>query len=139
MFQSVRQEFLYPWRNRWNCSWDGYGPLGGPEVPVLPCPAASVVNSNYTEGFAGYPHNFSSVIPNRILEIPSAPYTNWWGWATNNQTLAVNPTNNPNEYSPAWIMDDPTHSWVVKARQYCGGRTFGFYLAIEYCRHVMCD
>jgi hypothetical protein len=109
--QSIRQEYLYPWRNRWNSSWNN-GPIGGAEIPALAQPG--IVNSNYTEGFVGYPHNFYNVVPNRILEIPQAPYTNWWGWATTSIESQVNPINNTNENNPAWIMDDPTLiSWVA--------------------------
>jgi hypothetical protein len=113
MLQSVRQEYLYPWRNRWNASFNA-GPIGGAEIPALPSPGGTV-NSSYAEGFVGYPHNFSSVVPNRILEIPSAPYTNWWGWATTNAGSQVNPTNNPYGINPTFTMDDPTLiSWVAK-------------------------
>ena len=113
MLQSVRQEYLYPWRN--HCDFaQNVGPIGGDEIPHMPAPGSSAVNSNYTEGFVGYPHNFCSVVPTRILEIPQAPYTNWWGWANTNSGSQVNPTNNLNENSPAWIMDDPTLiSWVA--------------------------
>jgi hypothetical protein len=111
--QSIRQEYLYPWRNRWNSSWNT-GPLGGVEIPAMPAPGVSAVSSNYMEGFVGYPHNFNSVVPPRVLEIPLSPYTNWWGWATTNVGSQVNPTNNPNGNNPTWIMDDPTLiSWVA--------------------------
>jgi hypothetical protein len=112
--QSVRQEYLYAWRNRCNFA-NNLGPIGGNEIPKMSSLGSSYVNSNYTEAFVGYPHNFNSVVPNRILEMPSAPYTNWWGWATTNAGSQVNPTNNPYENAPAWTMDDPTLiSWVAK-------------------------
>jgi hypothetical protein len=104
--QSVRQEYLYPWRNRWTCSENGYGPLGGAEIPALPAPNV-VVNSNYTEGFLGYPHNFSSVVPNRILDI----YTNWWGWSSTNPGSQVAPETSG---TPVFAMDNPALiSWVA--------------------------
>jgi len=114
MLQSVRQEYLYPWRNRWNGTFGGgNGPLGGAEIPKMSSPGGTV-NTNYTEGFVGYPHNFSSVVPNRILELPQSPYTNWWGWTNISLASIVNPTNNPTGSQPNWIMDDPALiSWVV--------------------------
>ena len=106
MQQAVRQEFLYPWRTRWTCSEDGYGPLGGSEIPTLPVPNVTI-NSNYTEGFVGYPHNFNGVVPNRILDI----YTNWWGWSSTNAGSQVAPGTSG---GPVFTMDDPTLiSWVA--------------------------
>jgi len=108
VLQSVRQEFLYPWRNRWNGSWNT-GPIGGSEIPAAPS-YPSLVNSNYTEGFVGYPHNFGSVVPSRILDL----YTNWWGWSSTNAGSQVNPINNPNGNNPTFTMDDPSLiSWVA--------------------------
>jgi hypothetical protein len=105
ILQSVRQEFLYPRRNRWNVSWDNYGPLGGSEIPTLPSPGVTV-NSNFTEGFVGYPHNFGSVVPMRILNI----YTNWWGWTNTTAGSAVESQSNP-----TFIFDDPTLIfWVAQ-------------------------
>jgi hypothetical protein len=75
MLQSVRQGYLYPWRNRWNFSWNGYGPLGGSEIPAAAAPGG--LSTNYTERFSGYPHNLSAVLPNRIL---LAENSNWWGY-----------------------------------------------------------
>lgn len=46
MKQSQRQGYLYPWRNRWNFGWEGYGPLGGPEIPVQPVPATADSRTN---------------------------------------------------------------------------------------------
>jgi hypothetical protein len=71
--QSIRQSYLYPWRNRWNYSWNGYGPLGGGEIPAAPAPG--MLSAEYKEKFDGYPHNFKSVVPNRIL---LSMGTNWW-------------------------------------------------------------
>ena len=70
---------------------------------------------------------------NRILEIPSAPYTNWWGWTNTVPGSQVNPTDNPYETSPAFIMDDPTLiSWVVsKMANIAGGPTSGFHMAVR--------
>lgn len=102
MLQSVRQEYLYPWRNRWNSSWGGnsdmYGPLGGAEVPAMPSPGGTI-NSDYTEGFGCFPHNFNNVVPTRILDI----YTNWWGWTNTIAGSAVESQSNP-----IFIVDDPT-------------------------------
>jgi hypothetical protein len=106
MKQSVRQEFLYPWRNWWTCATDANGPLGGSEIPALPAPNVTV-NSNYTEGFVGYPHNFNGVVPNRILD----QHPNWWGWTNTSPGSAVSPET---PGAPAFTMDDPTLiSWVA--------------------------
>jgi hypothetical protein len=103
--QSVRQEYLYPWRNRWNRSWNNYGPLGGAEIPKMPSPGITV-NSNFTEGFVGYPHNFSTMVPMRILDI----YTNWWGWTNTTAGSAVK-----SQINPTFIFDDPTLIfWVAQ-------------------------
>jgi hypothetical protein len=105
--QSIRQGYLYPWRNRWNSSWNT-DVIGGAEIPTLPSPGITV-NSNYTEGFAGYPHNFSNVVPNRVLQLNQ--YTKWWGWATTNAGSEVNPSTSG---APVCTMDDPTLiSWVA--------------------------
>jgi hypothetical protein len=104
MLQSVRQEFLYPWRNHWNVSWDGYGPLGGTEIPKMLSPGGSI-NTNYTEGFSGFPHNLNGVIPQRILDAN----TNWWGWMNITSTSATESC-----YQPAPIFDAPSLiSWVA--------------------------
>jgi hypothetical protein len=101
--QSVRQSYLYPWRNHWTCSQVGYGPLGGSEIPAAPAPGN--LNTNYTEEFVGYPHNFNSVFPTRILE----QNPNWWGYDPVNGW--VNPTNSevitPSLNNPGLI------NWVV--------------------------
>jgi hypothetical protein len=102
--ESPRQEFLYFWRNRWTFQ-SGYGPLGGPEIPAMPSPNV-VVNSNFTEGFVGYPHNFSSVVPQRIVDQNS----NWWGYSTTTGTRMPPESNG----APAFCMDNPSLiSWVA--------------------------
>jgi hypothetical protein len=75
--QSTRQEYLYVWRNRWTSTFGGSdGPLGGAEIPAMLATGVPL-NSQYTESFAGYPHNSSAVVPQRILtNNPS-----WWGSA----------------------------------------------------------
>lgn len=111
--QSTRQDYLYLWRNHWTCGANGYGPLGGGEIPSMPSPNIQV-NSNYVEGFQGYPQNFSTVVPNRLLESGQAPFTNWWGWANTNASSAVNPVNNPDEATPCWMFDNPSCiAWVA--------------------------
>lgn len=70
--------FLYFWRNRWSHSWGNCqsSVLGGAEVPKAK-PAAAAVKEEYKEGFVGYPHNFSSVVPDRILKA----HPGWLGLA----------------------------------------------------------
>ena len=102
--QSVRQSYLYPWRNHWNYTFgSGYGSLGGSEIPAAPAPGN--LNTNYTEEFAGYPHNFNSVFPTWVLlQNPS-----WWGYDPVNGW--INPTNSeiitPSLNNPGLI------NWVV--------------------------
>lgn len=103
--QSLRQSYLYPWRNRWNYGWNGDGPLGGAEIPPLPSPATPL-DASYSEGFVGYPHNFNSVLPVRVLE----QHTNWWGF---NPTAGsrINPTN---AGATTFCMDNPdVIDWVA--------------------------
>ena len=103
--QSVRQELLYLWRNHWTVSENGYGPLGGAEIPAMPSPGISV-NSNYTEGFVGYPHNFGAVVPQRFLDQNS----NWWGYSTTAGARIPPETNG----APSFCMDNPSLiSWVA--------------------------
>ena len=72
--------FLHFWRNRWSHTWGGHqrDALGGSEIPQRPFPNV-VPKAEYTEGFAGYPHNFRTVLPDRIL----AQHPNWCGMLTN--------------------------------------------------------
>lgn len=101
---SVRQGYLYPWRNRWNYSWDGYGPLGGDEIPRAA--ADGNLSAEYREGFSGYPHNFKSVIPDRILLAQSS---DWWGYDSS-KARRVAPTNE----SITFCMDNPeVIRWVA--------------------------
>jgi hypothetical protein len=73
--QSLRQGYLYPWRNHWNHTSASDGPLGGGEIP--PAPAPGKLPPEFQERFEGYPHNFNAVLPDRIL---LAKGSNWWGY-----------------------------------------------------------
>ncbi len=72
--------FLHFWRNRWTHTWGGHqrDTFDGSEVPAQPRPAVTI-DPAYTEGFAGYPHNFKNVLPERIL----AQNPSWCGMLTN--------------------------------------------------------
>lgn len=115
ILQAPRQEFLYPWRNHWTVSWCGMGALGGTEIPRQPAPNITV-NSAFTEGFAGYPGNFNTVIPPRILSL----YPSWLPWATPNANSVLPVTevynwDSTNGGVPEPIMDAPTLiSWVAQ-------------------------
>ena len=63
---TIRQDYLYAWRNGYTNSWNNPFIFGGSEVPSMPSTGISL-SSDYTEGFAGYPHTFINVIPIRIL------------------------------------------------------------------------
>jgi hypothetical protein len=102
--QSVRPEMLYWYRNHW--TWPP-GLLGGGEIPR---PAQTgTIGSLFTEGFGGYPENFRSVMPDRILEMPA--YTNWWGWNTTNSSSATESSAG----TPTFAMDTPSAiTWVAQ-------------------------
>jgi hypothetical protein len=70
--QSLQPGYLYVWRNRWTCGWNS-GLIGGDEVPVPP--TSGSIAANYAEGMDGYPHNLSTVVPDRIL----GANPSWWG------------------------------------------------------------
>ena len=75
--QTRRESSLYPWRNRWSCTWAlRTGPLGGGELPKPP-PTGHALKDEYKEGFKGYPHNFDSVVPKRILQ----EHPGWQGFS----------------------------------------------------------
>jgi hypothetical protein len=100
--QTLRQSDLYLWRNFWNGSWTS-GPLGGSEIPALP--TVGTLNTNYTEGFSGFPHNFNNVVPTRILNL----HQEWWGWTNTSSSSATESQNNP-----MYQLDYPSLiSWVA--------------------------
>ncbi len=72
--------FLFWWRNGYGGAWSRAGAVfGGAEVPPPPhllCPQKQWPEE-YKEGFEGYPHNFNSVVPDRILK----QHPDWWGMA----------------------------------------------------------
>ena len=103
--QSLRQSYLFAWRNRWNQSWNGYGPLGGAEIPAASAPGQ--LNPDYQEQFSGYPENFDSVIPNRILV---AKGSTWWGFDPS-LGKRISPTQSG---APSFCMDNPAViQWVA--------------------------
>jgi Domain of unknown function (DUF4838) len=103
----IRQSYLYLWRNFWNGtqgSWNST-PIGGLEMPTMPSPGGTI-NSNYTEGFDNYPHNFGYVIPNRILY----QHPEWFGWTNAGDSTSTNGS----DYQPVFQVDNPTLiSWVA--------------------------
>ena len=71
--------YLFWWRNGYNSTWGGAQrlALGGAEVPPSPhefLPHEQWKNE-YKEGFDGYPHNFASVLPDRLIN----QHSDWWG------------------------------------------------------------
>jgi hypothetical protein len=101
LLQSVRQEYLYWFRNHWTYWQGGYGPLGGSEIPNQPATGITI-NSNYTEGFLGYPDNFFNVLPLRILDMPA--YTNLWPWTNTSASSATDPSKDKYYGVPTFIM-----------------------------------
>lgn len=107
MNQSLRQEYLYWWRNHWTYFWSGYGVLGGSEIPAMA--QSGSIGSLFIEGFAGYPGNFGTVAPDRILEMTN--YTNWWGWTSTNPSSATESSGG----QPTFAMDTPSAiTWVAR-------------------------
>ncbi len=72
--------FLHYWRNRWTHTWGNHQTkaLGESEVPAAPR-ASYTPPAEYAEGFEGYPHNFGTVIPERLLNANP----DWCGILTN--------------------------------------------------------
>lgn len=102
--QSIRQSYLYPWRNHWNHTWASDGPLGGEEIPAAPAPGN--LPAEFQEKFEGYPHNFNAVVPNQIL---LAKGSNWWGF-----DAAQGRRMRPGEENITFCMDNPELiQWVA--------------------------
>jgi hypothetical protein len=130
--QPIRQEYLYFWRNHWTFTWGGsYGPLGGSEIPTLPSPGIPI-NSDYVEGFDGYPESFGSVVPQRILDLNS----NWWGYSAVTGARVSPETSG----APAFCMDNPSLiSWVAsKMTNIAAAVPEAFYwpLNLMYMKHA---
>lgn len=103
--QTLRQEYLNIWRNGWTGSWDTASFLFSSEVP-LEKENGTVLDGQYTEKFAGYPHNFSSVIPDRILQT----HREWCGFSSTTGARICP----PDADSPAFDMSNPTLiQWVA--------------------------
>ena len=103
---TVRQSYLYPWRNFWTGTWGSRNTpvIGGGEVPVMP--SSGTINSNYTEGFDGFPHNFGNVVPIRILD----QHPKWWGWTN----AGDSGSSVESVYQPVYQVDNPSLiSWVA--------------------------
>lgn len=71
--QSDQQGWLYWWRNHWSSS-SSPSPWGA-EIPYIQ--SSGTVDPQYAEGFDGYPHNLTTVVPSRVL----ANNSSWWGTA----------------------------------------------------------
>jgi hypothetical protein len=76
--QQLTDGFLYWWRNRWTHTWGNAQSvaLGGSEVPRNPS-TFDALPEDYRERFEGWPHNFSTVLPERILR----EHPTWWGFS----------------------------------------------------------
>lgn len=74
--QTLRQEYLNIWRSGWTGSWNTLSLLIASEVP-LKKETGIPLDSQYSEKFIGYPHNFSNVLPNRILQA----HREWCGFS----------------------------------------------------------
>jgi hypothetical protein len=92
--------FLFWWRNGYNSTWGGAQrlALGGEEMPpslhgFLPY---KQWRDEYKEGFDGYPHNFASVLPDRIID----RHPDWWGSAGGKRAP-------PSRGGPAVCMTSP--------------------------------
>ena len=70
--------------------------MGGSEIPLN---SHGTVEPDYAELFEGYPHNFSEVMPLRIL----TNHADWWGYSAS-AGVRVNPTNSS---APAFCFGNP--------------------------------
>lgn len=64
--QTIRQEYLYLWRNGWTSGWNDPSIFGGSEVPPIPTYGTIPPEYLYAEsmtGFEWYPHNLAQVVP----------------------------------------------------------------------------
>jgi len=81
--------FLFWWRNGYNSTWGGHQrrALGGEEVPPNPhgLLPRKQWKEEHREGFDGYPHNFASVVPDRIV----AQHPDWWGMVKDQRWAAI--------------------------------------------------
>ena len=116
--------YLYFWRNRWNSTWGGQHRsfLGGGEEPK---PDEARV-PRVGKGFEGYPHNFASVVPEKVLR----EHPDWCGMLKNtkypNQGKGVfepTPRRSPGQGGPTFCMSNPELiEWVAqKAIDSAGG------------------
>jgi len=141
---STQQGYLYPWRNRWNCSWNGYGPLGGQEIPAKPTIPA--LHEDFKEGFDGYPHNLKAVIPERILK----SHPTWWAYSRKEGKRVPPGPNAPtfclsNPEMIAWVADKMVA--VDKARPVASQQPLGLrpnagiynLLPMDACTYCECE
>ena len=82
------EAFLYFVRNGYNADWNPIRQFLGQHNEVPPIPAAQLrdakdVKPENKEGFEGSPHNFASLIPNRILD----EYPDWCGMTADGKRL----------------------------------------------------
>ncbi len=142
MKQSTLQGYLYPWRNRWNGSWNN-GPLGGAEIPALHV-AASALKDEYKEGFDGYPHNLNTVLPERILQA----HPDWYGYSAAAGKRGPGPTfcmSNPELIG--WVADKmvaqdkanpPAARSPLELRHFAGTYNLLPQDACQYCECERC-
>jgi hypothetical protein len=103
--QTLRQEYLNIWRSGWTGSWNTPAFMVSSEVP-LKSDTGIPLNGQYTEKFDGYPHNFNSVIPSRILH----EHPDWCGFSTVKETRICPPEAD----APAFDMSNPELiQWVA--------------------------
>lgn len=117
----ARQGYLNLWRNHWTCSQQAPEVLGGAEVPAQAAPGG--LHRDYAEGFAGYPHNYASVVPARILAMTNQILngvlcdSNWWGESARSG-CRVNPSTGDysGDATPITFCNDNTNliQWVAQ-------------------------
>lgn len=103
--QTLRQEYLNIWRSGWTGSWNTPRFMVSSEIPVKPAPGIAL-SSQYTEKFDGYPHNFNSVVPERILH----EHPDWCGFSALKGTRICPPEAD----APTFDMSNPALiQWVA--------------------------
>lgn len=102
--QTIRQDYLYAWRNGWTSTFNMLKIFGGDEIPTKPSTGIALA-SEFSEGFSGYPHNLKNVVPQRILNANPT----WCGFVISSNSRICS-----DEGQPAFDMTNPDLiNWIT--------------------------
>ena len=103
--QTLRQEYLNIWRSGWTGNWNIPSFLSSDEVPQFQF-NKNDIESSYSHQFGGYPHNFGTVIPERILR----EHPQWCGYSEEKRRRICP----PEEGAPMFDLTNPeVIQWVA--------------------------